>query len=150
MPSQLRDSAKMELFGRTERRKKPLLPTAVGDDLICVWSAAERLQLSIARSVRRFRYPPRSSWTKLIEEGYICNLLATLIAIYLYVAMQPFLRFKIFFAPHQALFVSFSLSVLGYALLPLTAAAQAPSPTPALRLLQPARAREHRIAPPPN
>src|SRR5258708_39177449 len=43
--------------------------------------------------------------------------------------MQPFLRFKIFFAPHQALFVAFSLSILGYALLPLTAAAQAPSPT---------------------
>ena len=59
-----------------------------------------------------------------------CNLLAILTAIYLYVSMQPFLRFKIFFAPHQALFVALSLSILGCAWLPLTAAAQAPSPTP--------------------
>jgi hypothetical protein len=51
------------------------------------------------------------------KKGNICNLLAIPIAIYLYVAMQPFI-------------VAFSLSILGYALLPLTAAAQAPSPTP--------------------
>ena len=44
--------------------------------------------------------------------------------------MQPFLRPKIFFAPEQALSIALSLSILGYALLPLTAAAQAPSPTP--------------------
>jgi TonB dependent receptor len=44
--------------------------------------------------------------------------------------MQPFPRSKIFFAPHQALSVALSLSILGYALLPLTAVAQPPSPTP--------------------
>jgi hypothetical protein len=49
------------------------------------------------------------------KKGNICNLLAILIAIYLYVAMQPFLRFEIFFAPHQASFVAFSLNILGYA-----------------------------------
>jgi hypothetical protein len=47
------------------------------------------------------------------RRGNICNLIAILIAIYLYVAMH----------------VAFSLSILGYALLPLPAAGQAPSPT---------------------
>jgi outer membrane receptor protein involved in Fe transport len=44
--------------------------------------------------------------------------------------MPPFIRPKTFFAPHQALSIALSLRILGYALLPLIAAAQAPSPTP--------------------
>jgi hypothetical protein len=44
--------------------------------------------------------------------------------------MHPFLRSKIVFAPHQAPSVTLSLCILGYALLPLTAAAQVPSPAP--------------------
>ena len=44
--------------------------------------------------------------------------------------VQPFLRSKIFFARHQASSVALSLSIVGYALLPLTAAAQTPAPTP--------------------
>jgi hypothetical protein len=44
--------------------------------------------------------------------------------------MHPFLRSKFVFAPYQALSVAVSLCILGDAFLPLTAAAQAPSPAP--------------------
>ena len=43
--------------------------------------------------------------------------------------MQPFPCSKIFFAPQQALSVALSLSIVGYGLLPLTVAAQAPALT---------------------
>lgn len=56
----------------------------------------------------------------------ICNLLAN----YLYLVISAFVRSRIFFARHQALSVAFSLSILGYVLLPLTAAAQTTAPTP--------------------
>jgi outer membrane receptor protein involved in Fe transport len=68
--------------------------------------------------------------SSLNGNGNSCNLLATVIATYLYVVMQLFVRSKMFFAQHQALSVTLSLCILGYALLPLTVAAQAPSPTP--------------------
>jgi hypothetical protein len=58
--------------------------------------------------------PPGAHGSSSSKKGNICNLLAILIAIFLYVAMQPSLRFKIFFAQHQAFFVAFSLSILGY------------------------------------
>jgi hypothetical protein len=86
-------------------RKNRCSQTAAGDDSSCVWPSRGMLNASAAPGAHR------SSSSK---QGNICNLLAILIAIYLYVAMQPSLRFKIFFAQHQAFFVAFSLSILGY------------------------------------
>ena len=87
-------------------RKKPLFPDGSGRRF--------KLRLAIARNARLFRRSPGAHGSSSSKKGNICNLLAILIAIYLYVAMQPSLRFKIFFAQHQAFFVAFSLSIPGY------------------------------------
>ena len=136
MRRRLRDSAKgvrrisAELLAELNAKETAVFPDGSGRRFKLRLASRSELRLSIARSARRFRRPPELHGLSGSKKGNICNLIAILIAIYLYVAMQPLLRFKIFFAPHQALFVAFSLSILGYALLPLTAAGQAPSPTP--------------------
>jgi hypothetical protein len=109
--SQLRDSANgvrrviTEVVGRTqcERNRCPRRPRAT-------------IQVASGHREECSTLPPLpgAHGSSSSKKGNICNLLAILIAIYLYVAMQPSLRFNIFFAQHQTFFVAFSLSILGY------------------------------------